>query len=309
MQALDPANTATYGSFRYLPSQNTANYYANQDALRAIAGGAFSSEPPLRQTTSAARWRTAPAVAAGTETAHVLTVDDGFSAPRVCRVVAPVGATLDAFLQAARNTATPAGCLTDYAFDGGQLVGVNGAQTDIPEGGWRVQRDGRVAAAATQATTVGFGENVSLSLVSSGKGPKGDTGAPGDKGEAGASGANGAQGAAGAAGVDGAPGPAGPAGAQGPAGPAGVPGAAGANGVAQLPRVSCRITGKRTVRCTVKAPKKATKVRVLSAKKAVKTVNLKGKRTVKLSLPRGRTFTFQARAGRAVVAASTLRVR
>lgn len=64
------------------------------------------------------------------------------------------------------------------------------------------------------------------------KGPKGDPGPAGEKGATGAAGANGAQG---------------PAGATGPAGPAGPAGPEG------KVKVTCKMSGKTKVKCTVKA--------------------------------------------------------
>lgn len=320
LQFNDPSNPATYGSYRYLPGQTGVNAMAHQDALRALAGGTMSAEPPLRAVVSQPRWRTAPAVAAGDETPHVFTVDDGYGNVRICRVVAPAGATLDAFLQAARNTGAPAGCVTDYAFEGGQLVELNGARTDIAEGGWRVQRDSRAPVAASQATTIAFGDNVSLSLASSGRGPKGESGADGQNGTDGAKGDTGAQGPKGDTGDTGAQGPVGPIGPVGPVGPKGETGPAGSgvlsggNTRSDELRMTCKKRPGNRVRCTVVVPAGTTSLRVRVGKKKVKTLRTvrvrqsTRARKVGITLPRGRTLTFDARRGRATLAVAAKRV-
>ena len=83
------------------------NLYSTQNAVRALAGEAFSAEPPRRAVAGDPRWRPVPAVDAGTPTPHALAIDDGAGGVRFCSVTAPVGATLTAFLEAASPRPRP----------------------------------------------------------------------------------------------------------------------------------------------------------------------------------------------------------
>lgn len=225
-----PAGESGAGAFRYAGS---ANLYATQDALRALAGETFSAEPPRRTVGTDPRWLTSPAPAAGTLTPHAVAVDDGTGNVWFCRGVAAVGAPLGELI-----AALPARC-----------------QPDTSTGDWRVRLDhDNEAPLASQL--VGFGDTVTLRRVvgAGSAGPKGDAGAPGPSGPQGAPGAGGPQGAPGAngaPGTNGAPGAQGPTGARGPAGPSG------------RIRVTCKLNKSRTrVTCSAK---------VLSTSKAKKT--------------------------------------
>ena len=68
------------------------NLYSTQNAVRALAGEAFSADPPRRATAADPRFRAVPAVADGTPTPHVLAIDDGAGDVRLCSVTAPAGA-------------------------------------------------------------------------------------------------------------------------------------------------------------------------------------------------------------------------
>ena len=120
-------------------------------------------------------------------------------------------------------------------------------------------------------------------------------------------------GAAGAKGDTGNTGPKGDAGAPGPKGdlgPAGPTGQRGADGIAKLPRVTCKLKGKKTIACTVKAPAGATSVRASRGGKTLATAKVRGGRLIKLTLPRGRTgatLSFTAQSKGETVAASTVR--
>lgn len=120
-------------------------------------------------------------------------------------------------------------------------------------------------------------------------------------------GAAGTKGDVGAKGDTGAAGPTGPAGA---AGPAGATGPKGADGIAKLPRVTCKLKGKKTITCTVKAPAGATSVKASRGGKTLATAKVRGGRSIKLTLPRGKTgatLSFTASSKGKTVAASTVR--
>lgn len=117
-------------------------------------------------------------------------------------------------------------------------------------------------------------------------------------------------GAAGAKGETGSAGPSGPAGPTGAAGPAGATGPKGADGIAKLPRVTCKLKGKKTITCTVKAPAGATSVKASRGGKTLATKQVSGGRSIKLTLPRGKagaTLSFTAFQKEKTVAASTVR--
>lgn len=160
------------------------NLYSTQNAVRALAGEAFSAEPPRRDP----RFRPVPAVADGTPTPHVLGIDDGAGDVRLCSVTAPAGATLAAFL------ASASGCVTSVATAGGVVTAVNGAAGD-----WRVRLNRTPGQPASEARTVAFGDMVALRRIPTAApqgspGPAGQPGATGATGPAGARGARGRRG-------------------------------------------------------------------------------------------------------------------
>jgi hypothetical protein len=164
------------------------NLYSTQNAVRALAGEAFSAEPPRRATAADPRFRAVPAVADGTPTPHVLGIDDGAGDVRLCSVTAPAGATLATFL------ASASGCVTSVATAGGLVTAVNGAAGD-----WRVRVNRTPEQPASDARTVAFGDMVALRRVPTAvpQGSPGPTGQPGATGAAGPAGPAGARGARG----------------------------------------------------------------------------------------------------------------
>ena len=161
------------------------NLYSTQNAVRALAGEAFSADPPRRATAADPRFRAVPAVADGTPTPHVLGIDDGAGDVRLCSVTAPAGATLAAFL------ASATGCVTSVATAGGLVSGVNGAAGD-----WRVRLNRTPEQPASDARVVAFGDMVALRRIPSAV-PQGSPGPAGQPGATGATGAAGARGARG----------------------------------------------------------------------------------------------------------------
>ncbi len=165
-----------------------ADVYSTQDALRALAGAAFSATPQSV--------RPAPAVAAGTPVPHVLAVELAPGNVRMCKVIAPAGAPLTEVLTAAAATPRPAGCVTSVEVSAGRVESIDGVE---PEGGdeaWLARLDrGALAVAAGQS--VGFGETIALRL---GKDPGTTVGPQGASGPAGPAAVPGARGPAGKAG-------------------------------------------------------------------------------------------------------------
>ena len=197
------------------------NLYSTQNAVRALAGEAFSAEPPRRATSTDPRFRAVPAVADGTPTPHVLAVDDGAGDVRLCSVTAPAGASLAAFLAAASP------CVTSFVTAGGLVTAIDGRH-----GTWRLRLNRTPEQPASEARTIAFGDMVGLRAAGSTSGPQGSPGPAG---------------AEGAAGPAGQPGATGPAGARGPRGPRG--------------RVTCVLRSRRRVTCRVKQSTNARLVR------------------------------------------------
>jgi hypothetical protein len=204
LQITTPGSEA--GAFGYNEPQY-ANLYSSQDTLRAIAGAVFTATPPL--------FRAAPSVPDGTPVRHLVAIRLSGENVRMCQVTAPVGASLQALLEAGRTNATPAGCISSVEFSGGNVAALDGVS---PEGGdeaWLARIDrGGAGIAGTQ--TVGFGDAVSLWIGSTAAG--GGNAPAGPAGPAGATGAPGPQGKEGKEGKAGKPGKRGKRGKRGPAG-------------------------------------------------------------------------------------------
>lgn len=156
------------GSFKYLPSEGVdgpPNLYASQDALRALAGGGFTADPPAPAGGGPAV-RPAPDVAAGTVVPLALVVDagtvDGDRDVRFCRVDAPVGIGVAALLETAASSARPAGCVTALSVRDGDVQALNGVAND-GQRRWNVRLDGGALHRAS-GRPVGFGQLVALEL-------------------------------------------------------------------------------------------------------------------------------------------------
>lgn len=211
------------GGFGY-EDNAVANFYASQDALRAIAGGVFTAEPQSV--------RTPPTPAPGTQVPHLLAIELAPGNVRMCKVTAAAGAPAAAVLAAAEESSHPAGCVTSFELAGGRLRSLDGVAPENADEAWMLRLD-RGAAAIAGEQPVGFGDVVSLRL--------GDVPAAGG-GKEGPAGPTGPTGSAGAAGVAGATGP------RGRRGPKGAPGRNSAIGC----RAKRHRRGGRRVRCTVR---------------------------------------------------------
>ncbi|GLF93071.1 prenyltransferase/squalene oxidase repeat-containing protein [Streptomyces yaizuensis] len=154
------------GGFKYQPSDTTPSAYSSIDALRAVAGGGFTSAPPVPVTPGAPRWVAQPSFTAGTGTRLALSVDDGAGNLKVCSVsFTPTGATatLGEVLDAAGAGATPAGCVTGVvpASGGGAVTSVNG-KANSGSNTWKVGVDGSASAGADRSRVINVGDTVAL---------------------------------------------------------------------------------------------------------------------------------------------------
>lgn len=179
------------GSFEYF---GAPALYASQDALRAISGAVFTATP--------LSLRAAPAVAAGTPVPHTLALDLGAHGVEICKVTAPVGASLIALLDAAKTTASPTDCVTSLEASAGKVTSINGVSP--PNGGesWLVRLN-RDPEAVAGEQPVAFGDVVSLrtgiapssdQTITGPAGPAGQAGAPAKPGKQGKRGKRGNRG-------------------------------------------------------------------------------------------------------------------
>ncbi|HEX5928499.1 MAG TPA: prenyltransferase/squalene oxidase repeat-containing protein [Solirubrobacterales bacterium] len=169
------------GGFGY-EDDSAANFYATQDALRALAGGAFTARPQSL--------RTPPAVAAGTPVPHVLAIETAPGNVSICKVTAAAGASLPQVLAAAEAGSQPSGCVTSFSVAGGTVAAINGVAPENADEAWLLRLD-RGAETVAGGQAVGFGDLVALRL---GQNPGTRQGSPGAPGTAGAPGPAGAPG-------------------------------------------------------------------------------------------------------------------
>ncbi|MEU6019441.1 hypothetical protein ABZ826_37290 [Streptomyces sp. NPDC047515] len=154
------------GGFRYLPGDTAPSAYASIDGLRAVAGGGFTSAPPVPTTSGATQWVAQGAFTSGTATELALTVDDGAGNLNVCSVaLTPTGptTTLGSVLDAATGAATPSGCATGVtpATGTGTITAVNG-KANSGSNTWKVSVDGSAFAAATRGKVINAGDTIAL---------------------------------------------------------------------------------------------------------------------------------------------------
>ncbi|MFJ7071182.1 hypothetical protein [Streptomyces sp. NPDC098781] len=154
------------GGFKYLPSDTQPSAYASIDAVRALAGGGFTSAPPVPVTPGAPQWVAQGSFTSGTATKLALTVDDGAGGLKVCSVsLTPTGGTttLGAVLDAALGAATPSGCVTGVTPSSGTgtVTAVNG-KANSGSNTWKVSVDGSSFAGATRGKVINVGDTIAL---------------------------------------------------------------------------------------------------------------------------------------------------
>jgi hypothetical protein len=180
------------GGFGYESSGEAPNLYSTQDALRAIAGGVFSAEPPVRGDPSQPRVRAVPSIAAGTPVPHLLAIELAPGNVRICKVTAPEGAQLSQVLNEARTGGSvPTGCVTSFSMLDGHVTAIDGVAPAGEDEAWLLRLD-RGSQVAAGEQPVRFGEVVSLRLgaaplsADAGTGSRqAPAGAPGPQGERG----------------------------------------------------------------------------------------------------------------------------
>ncbi|HEX4482340.1 MAG TPA: prenyltransferase/squalene oxidase repeat-containing protein [Solirubrobacteraceae bacterium] len=152
------------GSFKYLASEKTANEYASQDAVRALAGAGFTATPP-EPSEGLERWfaETSFSSSATVQSIVTLVVESGASPLSPCAVeIAPAASatTLGAVLEAAKSAATPSGCAASFSSEGsGAITQINGYPTS-PGARWHVSIDGASEAQAKSSTAIHLGDTI-----------------------------------------------------------------------------------------------------------------------------------------------------
>jgi hypothetical protein len=157
------------GSFKYLPSEKSADEYSSQDAVRALAGAGFTATPP-EPTEGLERWFAESSFSSSASVQSELTlVIERPSAPlKACAVkIAPAASTttLGAVLEAAKAAATPSGCLSSFGTgEGGAITQVSG-YPESPEARWQLSVDGGAGAQARTSTVIHLGDTLYLHFV------------------------------------------------------------------------------------------------------------------------------------------------
>lgn len=154
------------GGFKYKPSDTAPSAYSSIDALRAVAGGGFTSAPPVPVTPGATQWVARSAFTPGTAAKLALTVNDGAGNLKVCSVsFTPTGTTttLGDVLDAATTAAAPSGCVTSVTPSSGTgaITALNG-KANSGSNAWKVSVDGSSFAGALRETPINVGDTIAL---------------------------------------------------------------------------------------------------------------------------------------------------
>jgi hypothetical protein len=163
------------GSFQWQAGDGNEDLYATQDAVRPLAGAAFTAPAPPRMESNEPAVRPAPPVATGTPVPMTLVIDSGGhvtggSSIRMCKVTAALGATVAQVLQDANDASSPSYCVSDLSLDGGRIARLNGVAGEPGRATWEVRREGGPAEASTDGA-LGLGALVQARLVSTGETP------------------------------------------------------------------------------------------------------------------------------------------
>jgi hypothetical protein len=164
------------GSFQRHAHDEEEDFYATQDAVRALSGTGFIAPPPPRKEAGQPAVRPAPTVAADTPVPMTLVIDSaghvtGGSSIRMCKVIAPVGATVAQMLTAASEASLPSYCLSDVSLQDGRIARVNGVSAEPGKTVWEISREGAAGELETSGT-IGLGALVRVQLVPNSETPE-----------------------------------------------------------------------------------------------------------------------------------------
>jgi hypothetical protein len=154
----------TGGAFRYLTTGSTANEYASQDAVRALAGAGFTVTPPV-PTGGLEQWFAASGFSTEAVKSPVtLIINNESTALKVCSVTfAPkeTTTTLEKVLVAAEAESAPAACVSGHAAEGGAISQINGYPAPA-KALWDYSIDGGAEKQATLTSEIHLGDTIYL---------------------------------------------------------------------------------------------------------------------------------------------------
>lgn len=144
------------GAFRWRPGDQGDNLYSTQDAVTALVGDGFGTDPAPREDPEAPLFRPAPEVDSGTTVPFGLLIDHGPAVPgaeRACTVDAPVDGIIGEAIGNA-ETGLPEDCASDVKIEGdgtsSRLTSVNGVSEDATHV-WKVSVNGGPESATLDA--------------------------------------------------------------------------------------------------------------------------------------------------------------
>jgi hypothetical protein len=161
------------GSFQWQAGDGNEDLYATQDAVRPLAGAAFTAPAPPRTQAEEPAIRPAPTVAGGTPVPMTLIIDSGphvtgGSSVRMCEVTAANGASVAQMLAEANLSSQPSYCVSDLELNGGRIVRLNGVAAEPGRSSWQVRREGGAPEGGTEGS-LDLGALVEVQLVGGGQ--------------------------------------------------------------------------------------------------------------------------------------------
>jgi hypothetical protein len=158
------------GGFKYLTTGTTANEYASQDAVRALAGAGFTVAPPT-PSGGLERWfaETSFSTSKTIKSPLALIVNNGSGTLKVCSVsIAPEATTttLEAVLKAAEAGSTPKECVTSHKSEASSkaITQINGFPS-MPTPEWDIAINGGAEEQAKTSKVIHLGDTIYLHYV------------------------------------------------------------------------------------------------------------------------------------------------
>jgi hypothetical protein len=160
--------TSPLGAFKYQPAKTTANEYSSQDAVRALAGAAFTATPPVPTgSPKPPQWVAAEGFTKTAKSPLMLIINNESEPLKVCSVsVSSTAAeaetvSLEKVLVAAEASSSPTGCVTSHASESGAITQINGFPS-TPKALWDYSIDGGTEQQATLTTAIRLGSAIYL---------------------------------------------------------------------------------------------------------------------------------------------------
>ncbi len=161
------------GSFQWQAGDGNEDLYATQDAVRPLAGAAFTASAPPRVVPSEPAVRPAALVPIGTPVPMTLIIDSGLevsggSSVRMCKVLAATGASVARLLESAEMASEPSYCVSDLELSAGHIRRLNGVAAVPGHSSWQVIREAGAPELDTSGS-VGLGARVQVQLSGTGE--------------------------------------------------------------------------------------------------------------------------------------------